>query len=181
MTGKNVIIDIPVDAQVISSSVTIDQIDGSGRLHVNARLVAPIVLESSGTVGPVAAGNFRYDTWPGTPITIPGGSFVDVYTRTGPVIVHELVWQLSDKKIFVRLDIDGTITMNVDTEELVDLFLVNASNAKTGFTLREYEANRWVLRPPVPIVVNNQLKVQIKGNDGSSYVAERGYAVYGPQ
>jgi len=145
--------------------------------------LAPTPLAPGGVPVYMAAGPPpRFALW--TPNqTISKTDWTEVYSLESQGALHGAFWQLSTYKMYLRVQMDSIIVVDLDLEEVKKDFGFTCSGSGSGGDmcldwLSEYKNNRWQFRPPGnPARFDVHFKVLLKAKQNNKKL-HRGLVVW---
>jgi len=103
-------------------------------------------------------------------------------TLTTSALFHEAVFQVNSNTIDTRITINGVIVFDFTLQELAGDFGLSFTGPDVrGFSIYEFENNKWILKPPSAwrIDANDFMQIEMKKSSGSNKALVRGLSVWG--
>jgi len=95
-------------------------------------------------------------------------TYFDIYT-SGPASVSGFQLKFTDKKVWVRLEIDGVEIFDINVEKFKDISNLNASIQAIGTYLSWHDGTKiFSFTPNIPVTADVSVKVQARSKTGAS-------------
>jgi hypothetical protein len=101
-------------------------------------------------------------------ITLDDVIYYDIYSVTGIKTVSGFAIQLSDKKTFVRLEIDGVEIFDINIETFKEISNLNAASQPPLYIAWNDNLKVFYFTPSFPIKSTTSIKVQARSKLGQS-------------
>lgn len=136
---------------------------------------------TSVNVEPVPGFELRYETQGNTSLPKSSQSAATVYQISEESIFYQIVFQLDSDNIYMQVEIDGQNIFSgndgIKFEDLEDLSLGTTgggyySQGSAGlehpFGLYQYDSNKWLWKPPIPLHIDSDMKIKMKATNSST-------------
>lgn len=133
------------------------------------------------SVEPVPGSELRYESQGNTDLPKSSQTAATVYEIIEESIFYKIVFQLDSDNIYMQVEIDGqNIFPGNDGVEFEDLENLNLGSTGGGyyssgshgskhpFGLYQYDSNKWVWEPPVPLHIMGSMKIKMKATNSST-------------
>ena len=100
--------------------------------------------------------------------TLDDVNFFDLYNENGTITISGFLIEFSDKKVEVRLEIDGQEIFRIDCEALKDISDWNASPQPQTYVSWNDGLKVFYFTPNFPIKSETNITIQIKSKAGES-------------
>lgn len=100
--------------------------------------------------------------------TLDDVTYFDIYTGVGVVTVSGFSLEFSDKKIYVRLEIDGVEIFDINVERLKDISDWNAASQPQTYISWNDGLKVFYFTPNFPIKSTTGIKIQARSKLGQS-------------
>ena len=94
-------------------------------------------------------------------------TYYDIFTEVGIKTVSGFALEFDNRKVFVRLELDGQEIFDLDVEKLRDLLDWNQASLPNFYVSWNDNLKAFYFTPAFPIKSSTSLKIQARGKAGS--------------
>ena len=101
-------------------------------------------------------------------VTLPDNSYYTIYTTTGEKAVSGIIIRFDDKKVFVKLEIDGQTIFDMNIEKFKEIVDYNSAPYPSTYVSWNDGDKTFFFTPVFPIKANSSVTISARSKTGQS-------------